>query len=153
MAVRSILSLSEMNAIIRQPKLTVVDFTAVWCGPCKSISPHFSKLAEEKKNCNFLKVDVDQAQEIAAEYRVRAMPTFMFFKAGQKVDSFEGADINRLQTLVRQHETAEVAPIPTDAELNNMTPKEILAVMKAHHISADGLLEKSEFIDTIKKHR
>lgn len=153
MSIRAVTSLAEFAGIIRQPKLTVVDFFAVWCGPCKAIAPHVHRMADEKKNCTFLKVDVDQGQEIAAEYRIRAMPTFMLFKNGQKLDAIEGADIQRLQQLVQQHETVEPPAIPSDEALGKCSIKELIAIIKAHHINADGLLEKSELLDAIKKHR
>ncbi|CUF59710.1 thioredoxin-like protein, putative [Bodo saltans] len=153
MSIRAIVSLAEFSSIIRQPKLTVVDFHAVWCGPCKAIAPHLQRMADEKKNSTFLKVDVDQAQEIAAEYRIRAMPTFLLFKNGQKVDSLEGADIQTLQRLVQQHEVATVAPIPSDEELATLSNKQLFTLCKEHHINAEGILEKSELLDAIKKHR
>lgn len=153
MSIRAIVNLAEFAGIIRQPRLTVVDFHAVWCGPCKTIAPHLQRLADEKKNSTFLKVDVDQAQEIAAEYRIRAMPTFLFFKNGQQVDMLEGADIQRLQSLVQQHEVIPPPAIPSDEELATLSNKQLLTICKQHHISAEGILEKSELLDAIKKHR
>lgn len=153
MAVRAVTSLSEFQAIIRQPKLTVVDFFATWCGPCKAIAPHIHKLAESKPNVNFLKVDVDQAGDVAADYRIRAMPTFMFFKDGQKLQSFEGADFNQVLQLVQQYETVAPPKIPSNEELERMKPKELLSLMQAHHINSNGMLEKSELIAEIVKYR
>ncbi|KAG9345826.1 hypothetical protein JZ751_008982 [Albula glossodonta] len=68
-------------------KLVVVDFTATWCGPCQSIGPFFKKLSEEPENSNvvFLKVDVDDAQDVASACDIKCMPTFHFFKNGKKV--------------------------------------------------------------------
>lgn len=153
MAVRAVTSLSEFQAVIRQPKLTVVDFFATWCGPCKAIAPHVHKLAEQKPNVNFLKIDVDQAGEIAQEYRIRAMPTFMFFKNGNKISAFEGADFNQLMSIVQQHDTPAPAPIPSDDAVAAMSPKELLALMKDHNIPSAGLLEKTELLEQIKKYR
>jgi thioredoxin 1 len=83
MSVAHIASLAEFKTVIAASRLTVVDFFAKWCGPCKQIAPHIEKLAKEKPNVSFVKVDVDEAQEVAAEYRIRAMPTFMLFKGGK----------------------------------------------------------------------
>ncbi|EHB11923.1 Myotubularin-related protein 13 [Heterocephalus glaber] len=68
-------------------KLVVVDFSATWCGPCKMIKPFFHSLSEKYSNVLFLEVDVDDCQDIAAECEVKCMPTFQFFKKGEKVVS------------------------------------------------------------------
>ncbi|KAJ3220247.1 hypothetical protein HDU67_003262 [Dinochytrium kinnereticum] len=81
-------------------KLTVVDFTASWCGPCKAVAPRFEQLADRYPNVNFLKVDVDEQRGIASEHEVRAMPTFQFFISGKKVDEVVGADIVKVERLV-----------------------------------------------------
>ncbi|XP_062039077.1 thioredoxin-like [Lepus europaeus] len=65
-------------------KLVVVDFSATWCGPCKMIKPFFHALSEKFNNVVFIEVDVDDCQDIAAECEVKCMPTFQFFKKGQK---------------------------------------------------------------------
>ena len=68
-------------------KLVVVDFHATWCGPCKMIAPKIALMADQYRDVVFLKVDVDEAEDVAAEYHVSAMPTFKFIKNG-KVVSF-----------------------------------------------------------------
>ncbi|PWS21411.1 thioredoxin, partial [Enterococcus faecium] len=73
-------------------KLVVVDFTAVWCGPCQSIAPFFKSLSEQHTNVVFLKVDVDDAEDVAKSCKINCMPTFHFYKNGQKVDDFSGSN-------------------------------------------------------------
>ncbi|KAJ3030022.1 UNVERIFIED_CONTAM: hypothetical protein HDU68_010371 [Siphonaria sp. JEL0065] len=90
----------EFNQYINSAKLSIVDFTATWCGPCKMVAPRFEALADKYPNVSFLKVDVDQQRNIAGTYGVRAMPTFMFFQNGQKLDEVVGADIGRVESLV-----------------------------------------------------
>ncbi|KAK1174969.1 thioredoxin-like [Acipenser oxyrinchus oxyrinchus] len=84
-------------------KLVIVDFTATWCGPCKMISPIFELLAEEHKDVVFLKVDVDEAQDVAEMCNVSSMPTFQFFKNGQKVEEFSGANKEKLKETLLRH--------------------------------------------------
>ncbi|XP_072314756.1 thioredoxin-like [Eucyclogobius newberryi] len=84
-------------------KLVVVDFTATWCGPCQMIAPEFERLAEEHKDVVFLKVDVDEAEEIAQACGIRSMPTFHFYKHGKKVFEFSGASVEKLTSTLLQH--------------------------------------------------
>ena len=70
----------------------VVDFWAEWCGPCKMISPIISQLAEEYDGRLVVgKCNVEESEELAAEYGIRNIPTLLFFKNGQRVDKFVGA--------------------------------------------------------------
>ena len=70
----------------------VVDLWATWCGPCRMIAPIVSKLAEEYDGKIVVgKCDVEENDDVAAEYRVRNIPTLLFFKNGQMVDRLVGA--------------------------------------------------------------
>ena len=70
----------------------LVDFWAVWCGPCRAISPHVDAVAEEfAGKAKVLKVDVDQEQELAAKYQVLTIPNLLFFKGGKVVDQIQRA--------------------------------------------------------------
>lgn len=67
--------------IIKSEKLTLVDFFATWCGPCKVQSPILDKLKERMgDDVKILKVDIDKYGEIAAEYHIQSVPTLMLFK-------------------------------------------------------------------------
>lgn len=81
-------------------KLVVVDFYATWCGPCKIIAPKLEEMAQTYTDVIFLKVDVDDCEEVATAYQISCMPTFMFFKKGQKVAEFSGANAEKIRELV-----------------------------------------------------
>ena len=102
--VQSIEDLDSFHAILETAgdKLVVVDFTATWCGPCKQIAPRFKELSEEGQNGNvlFLKVDVEEAPDVAAECKISAMPTFHFYKNGKLVEKFTGASYEQLVKMV-----------------------------------------------------
>lgn len=70
----------------------VVDFFATWCGPCKAMSPIFDELSQEyKEKVKFVKIDVDQNQDLASQYNIFSIPTFLIFKDGKVVNQLTGA--------------------------------------------------------------
>lgn len=70
--------------------LVFVDFFATWCGPCKMISPIIETLSDEVENVKFLKVDVDEASNLAASHGIMSIPTLMIFKDGKLVNKHTG---------------------------------------------------------------
>lgn len=67
--------------------VTLVDFYATWCGPCKMLAPFIEEVANEYEGkINVCKVDVDQVEALAYKYNVRSIPTLIFFKDGKPVE-------------------------------------------------------------------
>ncbi|KAF8893714.1 putative thioredoxin [Gymnopilus junonius] len=101
MVVKPLNSYAEFQKVINSGKPILIDFWATWCGPCKAISPIFEKLSESApEGVEFYKVDVDEQEQIAQEVGIRAMPTFMIFKDGDKVKDLVGARPAQLAELV-----------------------------------------------------
>jgi len=70
----------------------LVDFFAVWCGPCKMVSPVIDNLASELEGkVKVAKLDIDQSMDIAMKYRVMSVPTLMLFKDGMEAHRVSGA--------------------------------------------------------------
>ncbi len=82
---------SEFDALIASETLSVVDFTAAWCGPCRKISPYMDQLAEEfPGKATVVKLDIDKAKAIAKKYAVRSIPAVLMFKSGEVVENIVG---------------------------------------------------------------
>ena len=94
---------AQYSQTVAAAKLCVVDFTASWCGPCRQIAPAFERMALANPTVHFLKVDVDEVQDVAARENVRSMPTFKLYRYGSKVEEFSGADPNRLQAWLTRY--------------------------------------------------
>lgn len=86
-----VLSNDNFDDVISQEKVTLVDFWAEWCPPCRMLSPIIDELAEEKgTEYNICKVNIDDYEEIAVKYSVMTIPTLMVFKNGEMLERMVG---------------------------------------------------------------
>ena len=83
---------TSFDGLLESEKLVIVDFWATWCGPCRMLSPLLDEVEEEMADkIVVVKVNVDDADEIAMRFRIMSIPTLLFFKNGQMVDRSVGA--------------------------------------------------------------
>ncbi len=76
----------SFNEIINQEIPVLIDFTADWCGPCKSMAPILKQLKSELKDAiSIIKINVDANKTLAAKYQVQGVPTFIIFKQGKQI--------------------------------------------------------------------
>lgn len=84
--------MENFNDIINGNQLTLVDFFATWCGPCKQMHPALEQLkANEGENLRIIKLDVDKNEALASAYRIQSVPTLMLFRNGELLWRQSGA--------------------------------------------------------------
>lgn len=96
----------------------IADFYATWCPPCKAIAPVYEQLSKAHSvpaKVVFVKVNVDEQREIAAQYGIQAMPTFLVFKDGKKIEEIKGANPPALKKAV-ENIAAEVKAAKAEAK-------------------------------------
>ena len=108
MASENIKELTDANfedEVLKSEVPTLVDFWAVWCGPCKQIAPMVDALADDYKGrVKVAKLDVDHNQIMAQQYGVKSIPTLLIFKGGKVVGQMVGAmPRSKLETELKKH--------------------------------------------------
>lgn len=91
MAVTSLSAADFQSNVLSAKGVVFVDFYAEWCGPCKLTEPIIHEMAEVQKNVTFYKINVDENADLASQYSVFSIPTFIIFKDGEIVSQFSGA--------------------------------------------------------------
>ncbi|EPI41606.1 thioredoxin [Gardnerella vaginalis] len=84
-------------------EIVVVDFWATWCGPCRAFGPIFEKVSEKYPDIPFVKIDIDESNEIAEAAQIKAVPTIMVIKRGEVIYRQAGSLLaSDLEDLVEQ---------------------------------------------------
>ncbi len=91
MSIIHVTSENYAQEVLESDKTVLLDFFAVWCGPCKMIAPILEEIAEEREDVKICKIDVDQAMDIAAQFRVVSIPTLVVLRDGKVVTQAVGA--------------------------------------------------------------
>jgi thioredoxin 1 len=93
-------SQTELDALLAQGKTVLVDFWASWCGPCKVQGPIFAEASEKLSEVLFVKVNVDEAPELAGKFGILSIPTLIVFKSGTEIKREVGVhDLEKLTEL------------------------------------------------------
>lgn len=97
--------MEKFNDIINSGQLTLVDFFATWCGPCKQMHPVLEQLKQELgDSIRIVKLDVDKNEALAAAYCIQSVPTLLLFRSGQVVWRQSGAlRLNDLKAVINQY--------------------------------------------------
>lgn len=96
--------MESFNSLISSEKLTLIDFYATWCGPCKMMHPVLEEVKREfRDHVNIFKIDVDKNASLCEGYHVQSVPTLMLFRNGELLWRQSGAvHLNELLSIIQQ---------------------------------------------------
>jgi len=98
------LTAESFREAVGGPQLTLVDFTAAWCPPCKTLKPILEQLADETEDAAVYQVDVDDQQELASAFGVMSLPTVFVFRAGEPLEKLVGLRPKQAyEAVIRKH--------------------------------------------------
>ena len=102
MAVYEINTDTFETEVLKADGTVLVDFSAVWCGPCKMLAPIVDEFAEKHSDIKVCKVDIDESYPVAFKYQVAAVPTLIAFRNGEPVAKSVGlVGMNEIENLVK----------------------------------------------------
>ena len=98
--------MEKLNEIINGNQLTLVDFFATWCGPCKMMHPVLEQLKEEMgDSLRIIKIDIDKNEALMEQYRIQSVPTLMLFRKGDALWRQSGAmSLSDLKKVVNSYQ-------------------------------------------------
>ncbi|WP_437959278.1 thioredoxin [Sorangium sp. So ce119] len=142
MAVPEISEQEFEREVLRSELPVLIDFTAAWCGPCKTVAPEVEAIARELEGkAKVVKVDIDRSKRIATTLRIQAVPTFMVFHRGRPVAAEQGV-LNRkqfremLEPFLPRAEgairAAELAQLVNEGQVVAVDTREANAYGRAH---------------------
>ena len=89
-----------LTQVLSGNRLVIINFCAPWCGPCRMLAPKVEQLAKQHRDVAFVKVDIDECEDLAAQYNVSALPTLVAVRNGHVVGRVVGASEADLQQMV-----------------------------------------------------
>ena len=93
-------------------ELTIIDFSASWCMPCRMLAPIINQVANTVTDVNFFNLDIDDSEDIAKRYRIFSVPTLLAFKEGKVLDTMVG--LNSFEQVLDFVERAKIMEVPKD---------------------------------------
>jgi len=100
MTIKIIFNKAHEEEIYRSEK-SIICFSAEWCSPCKKFAPIYSNYANEYKDINFYKVDIDDSEDLVNKFNITSVPTFIFLKNGVKVNEIIGINETNFSSFIQ----------------------------------------------------
>lgn len=96
---------SYYSLLEKEDKLVVIDFYADWCGPCRRMAPYIEQLSEDKEyeNVVFFKINIEKLDKLSDNEGVTSLPTFLFYKSGQKIAKVVGASKQEFDEVLDEY--------------------------------------------------
>ena len=95
---------NNFSDTLEKNKITLIDFWAPWCGPCRTLSPILDSLSNDNDTVTIGKVNVDEETELAQKYGVRSIPSMLIFKGGEVVETIVGIrNQKQLENVFEKH--------------------------------------------------
>ena len=95
---------NNFNEVLTKEGVTLVDFYASWCGPCKKVSEELDKIENSRANLYIVKIDIDDSMNLALKYNVMYLPTLVVIKNGEAVEVVTGyKDASEIVSLIEKH--------------------------------------------------
>ena len=122
-----ITEIDELEKIAKEfsRNLIVMDFSATWCMPCKSIKPFYNELSTQYKDCIFLAIDANDGEELLNFFNIKSLPTFIFMKQGKAFAKLEGADRDKLTEKIISSIDFDVSTLQKNEEETQQTSEDI----------------------------
>lgn len=102
----------DFEEIVGGKELTIIDFSASWCMPCRMLAPIINQVANTVTDVNFFNLDIDDSEDIAKRYRIFSVPTLLAFKEGKVLDTMVG--LNSFEQVLDFVERAKNMEVPND---------------------------------------
>ncbi len=102
----------DFEQLVGGKQLTIIDFSASWCMPCRMLAPILNQVADTMTDVKFFNLDIDDSEDIAKRYRIFSVPTLLAFKEGKVIDTMVG--LNSFEQVLAFVKRAKAAEVPKD---------------------------------------